>query len=71
MFINKQNQIKISPNKLENIKDNRFNWHRKFPTDFYIDFETITTTLGEQNDIDIFNSKNELNQIIFSSTYTD
>ena len=63
--INKQNQIKISPNKLENIKDNRFNWHKKFPTDFYIDFETITTTLGEQNDIDIFNSKNELNQIIF------
>ena len=62
--INKQNQIKISPNKLENIKDNRFNWHKKFPTDFYIDFETITTTLGEQNDIDIFNSKNELNQIV-------
>jgi hypothetical protein len=62
--INRQNSIKLSPNKLHLIKDNRFNWHKKFPTDFYIDFETITTTLGEQNDINIFNSKND-GQIIF------
>jgi hypothetical protein len=62
--INRQNSTKIFPNKLDLIKDNRFNWKKKFPTDFYIDFETITTTLGEQNDINIFNSKND-GQIIF------
>lgn len=62
--INRQNQIKIFPDKLESIKDNRFNWKKKFPTDFYIDFETITTTLSENNDINIFNSKND-GQIIF------
>lgn len=62
--INRQNSIKIFPNKLNLIKDNRFNWKKKFPTDFYIDFETITTTFGEQDDINIFNSKTD-GQIIF------
>jgi predicted RecB family nuclease len=63
--INKQNQIKIYPNKLENIRDNRFNWQKKFKSDFYIDFETISTSFDENDDMDIFNSKNDLNQIIF------
>jgi len=62
--INRQNLIKIFPNKLNLIKDNRFNWKKKFRTDFYIDFETITTTFGEQDDMNIFNSKND-GQIIF------
>ena len=62
--INRQNSIKIFPNKLNLIKDNRFNWKKKFSTDFYIDFETITTTFGEQEDINIFNSKTD-GQIIF------
>lgn len=62
--INRQNSIKIFPNKLNLIKDNRFNWKKKIPTDFYIDFETITTTFGEQKDINIFNSKTD-GQIIF------
>jgi hypothetical protein len=61
--INKQNEQKIIPSKLVDIKDNRFNWKKKFPTDFYIDFETLSLQLGEQN-MDIFNSKNE-SQIIF------
>jgi len=62
--INRQNSIKIFPNKLNLIKDNRFNWKKKFSTDFYIDFETITTTFGDQEDINIFNSKTD-GQIIF------
>jgi hypothetical protein len=62
--INRQNTIKIFPDKLNLIKDNRFNWKKKFSTDFYIDFETITTTFGEQDDINIFNSKTD-GHIIF------
>ena len=62
--INRQNQYKIMPYKLKDIKDNRFNWQKKFPTDFYIDFETLSTTLGNQEDMNIHNNRNE-SQIIF------
>ena len=63
LSINRQNDIKILPNKLKDIKDNRCNWKKKYPTDFYIDFETLSLQLGE-HDINIFNSQNE-SQIIF------
>ena len=59
--INKQTKYKILPEK---IQDNRFNWQKKFKTDFYIDFETVSTTLGNQDNMDIHNNINE-NQIIF------
>jgi len=64
--INRQDKIKIFPNKLKDIVDNRFNWKKKFPTDFYIDFETLCIQLGElkYEDINLFNSKTE-SQIIF------
>ena len=59
LHINKQSEYKVLPNKLSEIKDNRFNWKKKYPTDFYIDFETIGDTFIRQNknDIDVNNSK--------------
>jgi len=62
--VNKQNTYKILPNKLKDIKDNRFNWQKKFRTDFYIDFETLSMTLGNQDDMNIHNNINDT-QIIF------
>jgi hypothetical protein len=47
--INRQNENKILPKKLEQITDNRFNWKTKYPTDFYIDFETLGDTFVKQN----------------------
>lgn len=38
--INQQNKINIMPDK---IKNKIFDWHKSYPTDFYIDFETINT----------------------------
>jgi len=64
LHINRQDKIKFMPEKIKDIKDNRFNWQRKFRTDFYIDFETISTVLGNQTDMDIHNNRHE-NQIIF------
>jgi len=62
--INRQNTFKILPNKLKDIKDNRFNWKRKFPTDFYIDFETTSEHFLHLNDINLKDSR--LNsQIVF------
>lgn len=62
--INRQNQIFISPNRKKDIKDNRFNWKRKFPTDFYVDFETTSEHLSNLTEININDSR--LNsQIIF------
>ena len=51
--INQQDTIKILP---ENITDNRFNWKTEFPTDFYIDFETVNDIFIE-NTINIDNAK--------------
>jgi hypothetical protein len=62
--INRQNVYNIMPHKLSLIKDNRFNWQRKFRTDFYIDFETLSPLFGNQDDMNIHNSQTE-NQIIF------
>jgi hypothetical protein len=42
--INQQNEIKILP---KHIKDNRNNWKTEYPTDFYIDFETINDIFVE------------------------
>ena len=62
--INRQNQIFISPNRKKDIKDNRFNWKRKFPTDFFIDFETTSEHLSNLTEINLNDSR--LNsQIIF------
>ena len=40
--INQQNSINIYPEKITN---KTLNWHKKYPTDFYIDFETLNTAL--------------------------
>jgi len=62
--INRQNELKILPNKKSDIKDNRFNWKRPFPTDFFVDFETTSEHLIKLKDININDSR--LNsQIIF------
>lgn len=62
--INRQNQFKILPNKKKDINDNRFNWKRKFPTDFFIDFETTSEHLSNLTEINLNDSR--LNsQIIF------
>ena len=50
--INQQNTINILPNK---IKNKKLNWNKQYPTDFYIDFETINRALLT-TDIDINNS---------------
>lgn len=55
--INRQSVNKILPKTLAEIKDNRFNWKKKYPTDFYIDFETIGDTFMKQTDFDLDNSK--------------
>lgn len=55
--INRQNKYFIYPNKLKDIKDNRFNWKKSYPTDFFIDFETTSELLSKLNDINIHNSK--------------
>ena len=62
--INRQDKYMIYPSKLKDIKDNRFNWQKKFRTDFYIDFETVTTTFGNQDNMNIHNNMNDT-QIIF------
>ena len=62
--INRQNDIKIMPRKKDDIKDNRFNWKKKYPTDFYIDFETISEQLGLLENINIYDSRMNT-QIIF------
>ena len=64
LYINRQNEHKIMPNKAYLIKDNRFNWKRHFSTDFYIDFETVSTIIGNQDSMDIHNNHVE-SQIIF------
>ena len=50
--INQQDRDVIS----RDIKDNRFNWKRKYPTDFYIDYETINESFIEDK-VNIHNSK--------------
>lgn len=62
--INRQNQFKILPNSCNEIKDNRFNWQKKYPTDFFVDFETISEQLGHLESVNIYDAR--LNsQIIF------
>jgi len=51
--INQQDKIKILP---EYITDNRSNWKTEYPTDFYIDFETVNDIFIE-NTINIDNAK--------------
>lgn len=54
--INQQSTDLIRPGKLSEIGDNRSNWKTKYPTDFYIDYETISEAyIG--GDIDIHNGK--------------
>lgn len=52
--INQQNKIKILP---EHIQDNRNNWKTEYPTDFYIDFETVNDIFIE-SDINIKDARN-------------
>lgn len=52
--INKSTDI-IKPDKIIN---NYNNWHNETPLDFYVDFETINSTLNN-NDINIFNSNSQ------------
>jgi len=62
--INRQNTFKILPNSCKDIKDNRLDWKHKYPTDFYIDFETISEQLGNLQNIDVEDSRMNT-QIIF------
>ena len=62
--INRQNKYKILPKTRNDIKDNRFNWKTKYPTDFYIDFETLSEQVGKLANINIYDSKMNT-QIIF------
>ena len=58
LSINQQSKDIIRPNKLSDIKDNRFNWKKKYPTDFFIDYETICESFMKLEDrINIHNSK--------------
>lgn len=62
--INRQDNYMILPNKLNDIKDNRYNWKRKFPTDFFVDFETTSEHIMKLDEINLTDSR--LNsQIIF------
>ncbi len=66
---NKNNNSKlinksINITSLKDIKDNRFDWKHKYPTDFYIDFETISEQLGKQDSMNITNSQ-AIHQLIF------
>ncbi len=62
--INRQSQLKIMPNTCDEIKDNRFKWKTKYPTDFFVDFETISEQLGHLESVDITDSRMKT-QIIF------
>jgi len=62
--INRQEKILISPSTSKDIKNNIFNWKRKFRPDFYIDFETISEQIDTLDKINITNSKMNT-QIIF------
>jgi hypothetical protein len=60
--INQQSEINILPEKITNKK---LNWHKTYPTDFYIDFETINKTLLiKAEDINI-TKNNNFEDIIF------
>ena len=59
--INQQQKDLIRPSK---IKDNTYNWNDVYPTDFYIDYETISEPffkLGD--DINIYNSSGSTTRI--------
>jgi hypothetical protein len=62
--INRQNEFKILPNSCDDIKDNRYDWQKKYPTDFFVDFETISEQLSHLENIDIKDSRMKT-QIIF------
>ncbi len=62
--INKQDYYKLLPNNLKDIRDNRFNWKKKFPSDFFIDFETLSEQVSQLDKIDIYDSTMNT-QIIF------
>ena len=60
--INQQNIVNILPDKITN---KTLNWHKTYPTDFYIDFETINRTLLlKSEDINITET-NSFEDIIF------
>jgi hypothetical protein len=54
--INQQSTIKIKPQPSD-ITDNRCNWLEEYPTDFYIDFETLNDIFITDS-IDIHNASN-------------
>ncbi len=62
--INRQSQLKIFPNSCDDINDNRFNWKKKYPTDFFVDFETISEQLGHLESLNMYDSRMKT-QIIF------
>lgn len=56
--INQQDRDVIRPRGIHNITDNRCNWHNRYPTDFYIDYETINEAFIKLEDrINIHNGK--------------
>ena len=54
--INQQSRDLIRPKKLEDISDNRVNWKESYPTDFFIDYETISDAYTNK-EIDIHDGK--------------
>jgi len=63
--INQQSNTKILP---VHIKDNRNNWKQEYPTDFYIDFETINDIFISDS-INITNAKNSGTFIFMIGVY--
>jgi hypothetical protein len=62
--INRQNHYKVLPNYCDEIKDNRLKWKTKYPTDFFVDFETISEQLSHLESVNITDSRMKT-QIIF------
>ena len=62
--INRQTDYKVLPNSCDEIKDNRFKWKTKYPTDFFVDFETISEQLGHLESLNMYDSRMKT-QIIF------
>jgi hypothetical protein len=65
--INQQNKIKILPTPTH-IKDNRHDWKTEYPTDFYIDFETVNDIFVE-DEININNARNSGTFIFMIGVY--
>lgn len=61
LTINHQTDEKVMPKK---IKNNVGNWQERYPTDFYIDFETLNDYLNKHSFFDIYDSR-LMSDIIF------